>query len=346
VVNPFDSPEYDDHEHVAFLRDARAGLTAIVAIHSTVPMGVAGGGTRMWRYENADAALRDALRLSKAMSYKLALMGIPAGGAKAVILGDPARDKTEALLLAYGRAVHRLGGKFIAGEDVGTTPADMTVIARETPFVVSGEAGDADGAGATAHGVVVGMRVALERSGKSLRGARVLVQGVGRVGFALARELAAAGARLWVTDHDRLAVERAVREFGAAAVDPEAVFDGEVDVFAPCALGDVIDDASVDRLRCAVVCGSANNQLARDDLAERLASRGILHCPDFVVNAGGVVHAARAGAEAAGPFGNVFGDVDRIGTILRDAFARADREGITANAAAIAMAKEAIARFR
>ncbi len=343
-MNPLESPDFDDHEHVSFFSDSRAGLRAIIAVHSTLPMGISGGGVRMWPYRDGDAALRDALRLSKAMSYKLALMGIPAGGGKAVILGDPARDKSEALLRAFGRAVHRLNGKFVAGEDVGTTPADMAVMARETPFVVGSDGNDS--APSTARGVLIAIRTALAVSGRALFGTRVLVQGVGKVGSALARDLADEGAVVLVTDKNRVAVERLVRETGAVAVDPDEALDVEVDVLAPCALGDVFDELSVARLRCAIVAGSANDQLADDAAADRLAARGILYCPDFVVNAGGVVGAARQGASAAGPFASAFADLDRIGTLLREIFARAERESVSTHTAAVRTAREALARAR
>jgi leucine dehydrogenase len=326
----FASPGFDDHEHVSFFAEPAVGLRMIVAIHRTGPLGTAGGGCRMWRYDDDQAALVDALRLSRAMTYKLALLEVPAGGAKAVVLGDPARDKSEALLLAVGRAIDRLNGRFVVGEDVGTGPADLEIVARETRWV-SRHAGGADTADATAQGVLVCLRRAVRaRLGRErLDGLVVAVQGLGRVGRGLARRLRDEGARLVVADLDPRTVEESVRELGATPEAPERIFDAPVDVFAPCALGGALDRATVPRLRCAVVAGSANNQLAEPRLADELAGRGILYAPDFVVNAGGVL---------ASP-----DDTERLGPLLDDVLARAARDGVSPNAAAEALARE---RFR
>ncbi len=333
----FDSSEFDAHEHVSFFADDSVGLRAIVAIHRTGSLGTAGGGCRMWPYADDSLALRDALRLSRAMTYKLALFELPAGGAKAVVIGNPATDKSEALLEALGRAVDRLGGRFIVGEDVGTNSADMAVVARSTLWVSRG--GNHEGADATAYGVVVGMRAALKRrrGRDDLDGVKVAVQGLGRVGSALCQKLAAAGARLWVTDLDRAAVAHAVAEWRAIPVAPEAIFDADVDVFAPCALADALDVATIPRLRCSVVAGSANNQLADLRLADELERRRILYAPDFVVNAGGVLGAAAAvgGDEAA-----LRRRLDSLGPLLDGVFARADRDHTSPQVAAERIARE------
>jgi leucine dehydrogenase len=339
-VSVFEHPCFE-HEHVAFFCDASAGLRMIVAVHTTGPFGTSGGGCRMWPYRSDDEALRDVLRLSRAMSFKLALLDMPAGGAKAVVIGDPREHKSEALLRAIGRAVERLAGRFVIAEDVGTTPADMRIVAKETKYVMGQRASTA---GATAYGVFLGLREAVRRRlDKDVAAISVAIQGVGEVGFALGRELARAGARLIVTDVDRAKVERAVRELGARAVAPEAIFSADVDVLAPCALGSILDDETIPALRCSVVAGSANDQLAEDRHADALAARGVLFAPDFVVNAGGVL-----GAWQLGPAGGdevderARNEARRIVSVLGDALERADREGITPHAAAMRTARERI----
>jgi leucine dehydrogenase len=345
-MSVFACPDFDNHEQVSFFADEASGLRAIVAIHTTAPFGLAGGGCRMWPYASDADALRDALRLSRAMSYKLALCDMPAGGAKSVVIGDPAKDKTEALLRALGRAVERLGGRYIIAEDVGTTPEDMRVIATETRYVVGQTT---DTGPATAHGTFVALRTAVERAlgEKDLAGLRVAVQGLGNVGRRLCHRLVRAGARLVVTDIDPRAVRAVLEELGSGAgagmvkaVPSGAIYDQEVDVFAPCALGAVLSDETIARLRCKVVAGAANNQLAEERHADALAARGILYAPDFIVNAGGVIGASQAGQghdEALGPR-----DVERIAGLLGQAFDLARRDGISTHAAAVRMAKDKI----
>jgi leucine dehydrogenase len=352
-MNVFDHPDFDGHEHVSFFSDETAGLRAIVAIHSSAPFGLAGGGCRMWPYSSVDAALTDALRLSRAMSYKLALCEMPAGGAKTVVIADPAKDKSEALLRALGKAVERLGGRYIIAEDVGTNPNDMRIVGLETRYVV-GQATDTGPA--TAHGVFVALSTAvlrkLERS--DLKGLRVAVQGLGNVGRRLCEELVAAGATLVVADVDRERVARAVSELGARSVAPEAIYEQDADVFAPCALGGILDDETIPRLRALVVAGSANNQLASEHHAEALAARGILYVPDFVANAGGVIGAAQEGRglgdrtprEGIYDESVAFRETERIRDILAKAFVIADGEGISPHRAAVRMAKEKIRQLR
>jgi leucine dehydrogenase len=321
----FALPDFDAHEHVSFFQEG--ALRMIVAIHRSGPLGAAGGGCRMAEYSDDGAALADALRLSRAMSYKLALLEIPAGGAKAVVLGDPRRDKSEALLRAIGRAVERLAGRFIIAEDVGTNPEDLKIVARETRWV-SPHAGGADTAEATAEGALVCLERAVRaRLGRtSLDGVTVAVQGLGRVGHGLARRLYRRGARLIVGDLDGRLAGEVARELGASLEDPRKILEARAEVLAPCALGGVLDRASVARLGCAVIAGAANNQLADSSIAERIAARGILYAPDFVMNAGGVLGAPEHTA--------------RLGTLLDEVLARAARDGVTPNAAAEAMARE------
>jgi leucine dehydrogenase len=330
------NPAFDGHEQVTFFSEPALGFHAVIAIHRTGLLGTAGGGCRVWRYRDEDAALRDALRLSRAMTYKLALAEIPAGGAKAVVMAGPGHDKSEALLLALGRAIDRLGGRFVASEDVGTDPDDLKVVGRATQWV-NPHAPGTDTAEPTAYGVLVGMRVAVRRrlGRDSFDGLRVAVQGLGRVGHSLCRWLAEAGARLVVTDVDPERVTAVVRDFGAVAVAPEAIFASPVDVFAPCALGDVIDANTAMQLDCTVVAGSANNPLADDALADVLAARGILYAPDIAMSAGGVLGAAGGDPPV------VRARLETLGALLDGIFARAEREHVTPHIAA-----ERIARGR
>jgi leucine dehydrogenase len=339
----FDAPEFDAHEHVSFFADGP--LRAIIAVHRTGPLGTAGGGCRIWPYPDERAALRDALRLSRAMTYKLALVELSAGGAKAVVIADPNRDKSEALLTAVGRAVDRLAGRFIVAADVGTDAADLATIARATMWVSREPAGADDGAEATAYGVFVGLvasvRWRLDRA--DLSGVKVAVQGLGRVGAALCRRLAAAGAQLWITDLDEARRARLARELHAVAVPPSQILTLDVDVLAPCALADTIDAAALPELRCRVVAGSANNQLADPALADELSRRGILWAPDIAINAGGAIGAASSVSldEASGA--PLRARLDTLGTLLTGIFERAAREHVSTLAAAERTARERFA---
>jgi leucine dehydrogenase len=332
-MSVFDHPEFDQHESITFVRDAAARLSAIVAIHDAGPNQMAGGGCRMWPYRSDGEALTDVLRLSKAMTYKLALAGLPAGGAKSVIIADPKHDKTQELLLAFGRAVDRLGGRYIAAEDVGTNSKDMEVIARSTPYVMTQHQ---DTSAATGRGVFVGLREAVRRRlGRDLRGLRVAVQGVGGVGGRLCRELSAAGAELVVADLDQIAVQRMVEELGAIALPPDRILTAEVDVLSPCALGAIFDDDTIWKLKCSVIAGGANNQLVEARHADQLATRGILYAPDFVINAGGVIGAGFGVEEA-----------DRVADLVRAVFDRAEKDRINTHEAGVRIAKEKIAEMR
>jgi leucine dehydrogenase len=280
------SPE-TDHERVVFCRDPEAGYRGVIAVHSTAA-GPATGGTRLWSYATEDEAVEDALRLSRGMTYKSAMAGLPLGGAKSVILRDAEAIDREALFRAHGRFIELLGGLYVTGEDVGTSPADMEVVRRETAHV----AGVADDPSPfTAHGVFLALRAAaLHRWGSDdLAGRTVAIQGCGNVGFHLARELGAAGARLVVADVDAERVERTVEATGASAVRAEEIFDAAADVFAPCALGGALNAETIQRLRVEIVAGAANNQLLEEADGDRLHARGILYAPDYVANAGGII---------------------------------------------------------
>jgi leucine dehydrogenase len=332
------------HEQVELLRDRATGLVAIVAIHDTT-LGPAVGGTRMRSYAALDDALDDALRLSRAMTYKAALADLPYGGAKAVIVGDPARDKRPELLIAYARAVDRLRGRFVSGGDMGIDPRDVEILARHTPVFPLVPPGASVGpSDLTAIGVREAVREVARRLGHGLDGLHVALQGLGEVGARLARLLHAAGARLTVTDVDFARVARAVEELGAAAVAPDLVYDVECDVFSPNAAGGVIDDATLPRLRCRAVVGAANEQLRDARHAEALAARGILHAPDFVANAGGII--SLLFEQGVADETEVIAHTRRIGERLREILDRAAAEGAAPERVAERLAQERVAAAR
>jgi leucine dehydrogenase len=290
----FDELERAGHEQVAFCSDPSAGYRAIIAIHST-RLGPAVGGTRMWRYASERDALTDALRLSRGMTYKNALAGLPLGGGKAIILEPDEPANRDGLLRAHGRFVDRFGGRYVTAEDVGTSPADMAVIRTETRFVAGLVDGGGDPSPYTARGVFRGMQAAARfRWGSDeLAGRTVALQGCGNVGSNLARQLARAGARLVVADVDAERATRLAAEIGAASVGADEIAAVEADVFSPCALGAVLDDRTIGKLRVELVVGAANNQLLEPRHGDALAARGVLYAPDYVVNAGGVISGGR-----------------------------------------------------
>lgn len=284
----FDAISYDDHEHVAFCRDSSCGLKAVIAIHRPGPKGRALGGCRMVDYASDEAALDDVLRLSKGMTYKAAVAGLPLGGAKGVIIGDPLKEKTPELMRAMARAVEGLGGRYITSVDVGISGADVAEMQKITKHAVGANAEDPSPM--TSLGVFVGLKAAAEHYGfADLKGVRVGVLGVGKVGFGLAQYLAAEGAELVVADTYGPSVERAVKQLGATAAPVDSFVSQDMDIFSPCALGGIIDDAGLDVLKAKIIAGGANNQLRNDGLAEDLRSRGILYAPDYVINAGGLI---------------------------------------------------------
>jgi leucine dehydrogenase len=286
----FTHPEYDGHESVLFAHDATAGLKAIVAVHSSV-LGPAFGGCRMYPYADEAQALADVLRLSKGMTHKAAICGLPYGGGKAVILGDPRRDKTPELLRAMGRVVQGLGGRYVIADDVGTTLDDLAVMRSATGHTAATTPAAREPLGVTAYGVLMAMEAAAERvlGRRELAGVRVAVQGLGNVGMPLCGHLRERGAGLVVTDLDPARTATAEARYGALVAAPDAIYDQEVDVLSPCALGAVLDDDTVPRLRCRLVCGGANNQLAAARHDAMLARRGITFVPDYLAGAGGVI---------------------------------------------------------
>jgi leucine dehydrogenase len=296
-VSLFAHPEFDGHERVLFAHAPASGLKAVLAIHST-RLGPAAGGCRMWPYESEEEAVADALRLSRGMTYKNAVAGLDLGGGKAVIVADPRTQKTPDLLRAFGRAVHDLGGRYVTAEDVGISVADMEIVREVTPHVAGLESGphaSGDPSPVTARGVFEGMRRALlvATGSDDLSGRTVAVQGLGHVGRHLCMLLHAAGARLVVSAIDPARGADAESAFDARVVAPGEIATVPADVYAPCALGGGLDDATIPRLGARIVAGAANNQLARPEHADALHARGVLYVPDFALNAGGIINVAR-----------------------------------------------------
>ncbi|MCM3715221.1 branched-chain amino acid dehydrogenase [Halalkalibacter oceani] len=344
----FSYMEKYDYEQVVICQDQLSGLKAIIAIHDTT-LGPALGGTRMWNYQSEEEALEDALRLAKGMTYKNAAAGLNLGGGKTVIIGDPRTDKNEEMFRAFGRYIQGLNGRYITAEDVGTTVEDMDTIHEETDYVTGispafGASGNPSPV--TAYGVYVGMKAAAKEAFGSdqLSGKTVAVQGVGNVAYHLCKHLHEEGAQLIVTDINREAVKRAVNEFGAKAVDIDDIYQVDCDIFAPCALGAVINDQTIPQLKAKVIAGAANNQLKEDRHGNVVHEMGILYVPDYVINAGGVINVAdelngynreRAMKKVEGIYQNV-----------AKVFEISNRDAIPTYQAADRMAEERIARLR
>jgi leucine dehydrogenase len=335
-----------DYEQLVFCQDKTSGLKAIIAIHDTT-LGPALGGTRMWTYATESDAIEDALRLARGMTYKNAAAGLDLGGGKTVIIGDPRKDKNPEMFRAFGRYIQGLNGRYITAEDVGTTEEDMDLIHLETNYVtgVSAEFGSSGNPSpVTAYGIYVGMKAAAKEAfgDDSLEGKTVAVQGVGNVAYTLCKHLHEEGAKLIVTDINKEAVQRAVDAFGAKAVDINDIYSQEADIFAPCALGAVINDETIPLLKAKVVAGSANNQLKDTVHGDRLHEMGIVYAPDYVINAGGVINVADelAGYNRERALKRVEGIYDTIGKI----FEISKRDSIPTYVAADRLAEERIAR--
>jgi leucine dehydrogenase len=292
-MSVFDSPSFDSHELVQFATDVSTGLRTIIAVHSSA-LGPACGGCRLWNYPNSADALEDALRLSRGMSYKNALADIPLGGGKAVIIANPA-EKTKDLMRAFGRVVNSLGGRYITAEDVGVTVEDMVAVAEETRYVhglPNDKSAGGDPSPYTAQGVFLGMKAALKHrlNSTDFTGVRVLVQGVGNVGFNLCKLLHAAGAEISISDINKNNLERVLGTMPARVVAVDQLHSETVDIFAPCAMGAVLNEATIPKLKAKIIAGGANNQLARPEHGQLLKEKGILYAPDYVINAGGIIN--------------------------------------------------------
>lgn len=346
----FSLSDFADHEQVVFVSDDKSGLKAIIAVHNS-NLGPALGGCRMWPYASEEEAVRDVLRLSRGMTYKSAMANLKLGGGKSVIIGNPRTHKTPELLAAFARALEQLNGRYIAAEDSGTSVADMKYMAQLTRHVAGihdkpSDEGTRSGdpSPATAYGTFIGIKAAVkERLGRdTLDGLRVAVQGVGNVGFDLARQLKEAGAQLWVTDIHREPLVQAGKELDATVVAPEEIFGLDVDVFAPCALGAVLNDTTIPQLKARIVAGAANNQLAEPRHGLELMKRGILYAPDYVINAGGIidVYHERIGFDRSALLKHIEGIHDN----LMEVFERARKEERPTGEVADAIAEERFKR--
>lgn len=346
-------PDFDEHELVQLVHDRASGLTAVIAIHST-HLGGAGGGVRFWRYADPAGGLTDALRLSRGMSYKNAMAGLALGGGKAVILSDAAGTKTPEMLAAFADAVEALGGRYVTAQDVGMSMGDIMAISRRTAFVsglppAAGEAGGTPGP-FTAQGIFLGIKAAVRHKlGQgSMAGLHVAVQGAGAVGGGTARLLAADGARLTIADMDAVKAQALAAELGGTAVAAHAIMAVPCDVFSPCALGAILDDAGIARLDTGIVAGGANNQLARPEHGAVLAARDILYAPDYVINAGGIVsvaveYLARTKGQPAN-LGEVEARIAAIPSRLEAIWAESAASGRSPDVVADAMARKLIGR--
>ena len=342
-------PDFDDHEGVHLFTDPASGLRAVIAIHSTA-LGSAAGGARFWHYADSDGAITDALRLSRGMSFKNAMAGLPLGGGKGVVLADaPGATISEAQLQAFGRAVDSLGGRYVTAEDVGMSEARMKVIASQTRYVsglpVESGAAGGDPGPYTAHGVYLGVKAAAARGlgATDMKGVRVAVQGVGSVGGGLARLLAKDGAVLTLADVDEGRAQALAGELGATAVAAEAILAAEVDLVSPNALGAILHEGSIAALKARVVAGGANNQIATPADGDRLHDRGILYAPDYVINAGGIIN---VGLEylGQGDEAEVMARIARIPARLTEVWDESERTGTPAAHVADAIARRLIGR--
>lgn len=291
----FDMMTTYGHEQVVFCYDKETGLKAIIAIHNTV-LGPALGGTRMWMYNNEAEALNDVLRLSRGMTYKASISGLNLGGGKAVIIGDSKKDKSESLFRRFGKFVNNLNGKYITAEDVGTSTKDMEYVHMETNYVTGiSEAmgGGGDPSPVTAFGVYMGMKASAKQAwgNDSLNGKKIVVQGVGHVGENLVRHLKEEKAKVYICDINEEALKNVAGKYGVEIVNGDSIFDMDIDIYAPCALGATLNTDSIGRLKCAIVAGAANNQLADETLhGTMLMEKGIIYAPDFLINAGGLIN--------------------------------------------------------
>lgn len=345
-MSVFEHGEYDGHEHVAFCQDKATGLKAIIAVHNS-NLGSALGGCRMWPYSSDEEALRDVLRLSKGMTYKAAMAGLKQGGGKAVIIGDPRTQKTPKKMIAMGKFIDSLSGKYISAEDSGLTVDDLKLMGTETPYVsgiqaryhINSEPADGNPAPSTAYGVYVGLKTSVKQAMNSdLKGVKVAIQGLGHVGARLAKHLYQEGAELYVTDIHPENIEMAVSNFSAVAVSRNDIYDLDVDVFAPCAMGAILNAENIFKLKAKVIAGAANNQLAKEEFGQLLVDKDILYAPDYVINAGGIIdiyHQSISSSDKA-----LKEHIDKIGDSLLEIYQRAKKQGIATNIVANQIAEE------
>lgn len=335
------SPSYDNHQNVVFMDDAETGLQAIIAIHNT-NLGPAVGGCRMFPYASKSEALEDVLRLSRGMTYKSALAGLPMGGGKAVIIGDPSSQKTPAMLRKMGQFIESLNGQYISAEDSGTSVSDLKLISKETAHVLGvneEQEFGGDPSPLTAHGIFCGIQASVEyKFGRSsLNGSRVAIQGVGAVGQSLVKELVSAGADVFVADINVNNI-RAAEELGAHAVAVDQIFSFDVDVFSPCAMGAIINDVSIAKLSAPIVAGGANNQLAVPQHGEMLRKRGVLYAPDFVINAGGIIEICRQYQNTS--VADCYTQIEKISATLTQIFEQSSEQQVCTSVVAEQIAEQ------
>lgn len=336
----FDLADFDDHEQVVFCSDEASGLKAIIAVHSTV-LGAAVGGCRLWDYASDEEALVDALRLSKGMTYKNAMAGLKMGGGKSVIIGDAKSIKSDELFKAFGEALNRLNGRYLSAEDVNITTADIAVANTVTPFVTGTEEKSGNPGPFTAYGTFLGLKASVKHklNIEDLTGLKVAVQGLGSVGYGLCEHLHKAGVTLFVTDINQATLDKAATEFGATIVGLDEIYDQDVDVYAPCALGASINDCTIKRLKAKIIAGCANNQLAKPRHDQALVDAGILYAPDYVINAGGIINISFEEDYCAE---KATKKVEEIYNTLLDVFTKADEQNKPTGIVADEMAREII----
>ncbi|TMM41936.1 Leu/Phe/Val dehydrogenase [Colwellia ponticola] len=336
----FDLPDFDDHEQVIYCSDDASGLKAIIAIHST-KLGAAVGGCRMWDYVSDEDALVDVLRLSKGMTYKNAMAGLSMGGGKSVIIGNASKIKSDALFKAFGEALNRLNGRYLSAEDVNITTHDIAITNSVTPYVTGTESKSGNPAPFTALGTFLGIKASVKHkfNRDDLTGLKVAVQGLGSVGYQLCEHLYQAGVELIVTDINQASVESAVAKFNAIAVGLDEIYDQDVDIYAPCALGATINDETLSRLKASIIAGCANNQLAQPRHDHALVERGILYAPDYVINAGGIINIS---FEENYHREKSIAKVGEIYHTLLDIYAKADAQNKPTGVIADEMAREII----
>lgn len=337
----FESKDFDNHEKVIFCCDPDTGLRAIIAIHD-LTCGPAVGGTRMWDYANSDDAISDVLRLSRGMTYKNAMADLKMGGGKAVIIGNSRTQKTEALLRRFAQFVETLGGEYFAAEDVGISLDDVGIMMQETNHVAGIPGKSGDPSPFTALGIAEGIKAAVKNKlGRTdLEGTKISVQGVGGVGMYLCQHLHAAGAQIFAADINHESLTRAADEYGATIVPTDDIYIQDVDVYAPCALGATINDATIKLITAPIIAGGANNQLARDRHGDMLHEKGVLYAPDYVINAGGIINISFEHDYCAD---SATAKVKKIGETLEEVFARSEAENKPTNIIADEIARQKIA---
>ncbi|WP_300543406.1 Glu/Leu/Phe/Val dehydrogenase dimerization domain-containing protein [Maricaulis sp.] len=349
-MSVFEHPSFDNHEKILFATDEATGLKAIIGVHSTAS-GPACGGCRMWSYPNSEAALTDALRLSQGMSYKNIMADLPIGGGKSVIMKPDGAFDRQALFEAFGRAVESLNGEYTTAEDVGVSPDDMMAVRRSTEHVVGlpeGKAASGDPSPVTADGVFRGIKVCAERGlgSRDLSGVKIAIQGAaGHVGSYLCGHLSRAGAELFITDINQDGLNRLKDEYGATIVGLDEIYDQDVEIFAPCALGAVINPDTIDRIKAKIIAGAANNQLATREMGAEVQKRGKLYAPDYVLNAGGIINVM---GEISGDFNPewVKGKLDGLEVTLAEILDQSESEGRPSNIIADEIARQRIEEKR